>query len=279
MNKIKQYILKVVVLITLFTSVMSCMSADEIRERAKMLSPNEYVFLKADTNIQGKTGNITAEKVTALFQEDKLSIIDLRSFSEFSKENITGSVNVPYGENFLNDALKITNQKPIALIASQDSIAVKAMNQMQNLGFSTVYSFQNGLKVWKEAGNETQSLSIDSDKKNLSYADFNKAIAANVGQVVDVRTQLEYSFYHIPGAIVIDYKKANFADEFKKLDKNKAVLIYCRSGVRSANAIPTLEKLGFEVYNLGHGMLDWRKHHMPIQGEDVNAQDAGEEGC
>jgi rhodanese-related sulfurtransferase len=90
---------------------------------------------------------------------------------------------------------------------------------------------------------------------------------------------MEYENYHIPGAIVIDYKKANFADEFKKLDKNIPVLIYCRSGVRSANAIPILEDLGFEVYNLGHGMLDWRKNHMPIQGKNVNAKDAGEEGC
>jgi rhodanese-related sulfurtransferase len=45
-----------------------------------------------------------------------------------------------------------------------------------------------------------------------------------------------------------------------KLDKKKPVAVYCRSGMRSANAANILKEMGFKkIYNLDGGYLAWTK--------------------
>ncbi len=47
--------------------------------------------------------------------------------------------------------------------------------------------------------------------------------------------------------------------------KNKPLVIYCRSGNRSANAAHTLTKQGFEdVYNLKGGIVAWEGNNLPV---------------
>ena len=66
--------------------------------------------------------------------------------------------------------------------------------------------------------------------------------------IVDVRTEEDYNTSHIKGAINIPY---DTIDENTELDKEKTILVYCKSGTRSGIAKETLEKLGYEVINLG----------------------------
>lgn len=66
--------------------------------------------------------------------------------------------------------------------------------------------------------------------------------------IVDVRTKEEYDESHLMEAINIPYDEINNETD---LDKTKTILVYCRSGARSSIAYETLEKLGYEVYDLG----------------------------
>ena len=66
--------------------------------------------------------------------------------------------------------------------------------------------------------------------------------------IVDVRTKEEYEEGHLVDAINIPYDEI---DEDINLDKNKTILVYCRSGNRSNIAFNILETLGFDVYDLG----------------------------
>ena len=75
--------------------------------------------------------------------------------------------------------------------------------------------------------------------------------------ILDVRTDEEYKEKRIAGAILIpNYEIKNRAE--KELpDKSKVILVYCRSGGRSANAARELAGLGYEnVYDFG-GIIDW----------------------
>ena len=84
-----------------------------------------------------------------------------------------------------------------------------------------------------------------------------KALAKDV-QLVDVRTPLEYSQGHIPGALNIDYLSGQFKSKLESLDKNKPVYIYCRSGQRSASAAREMSQLGFQqIYDLQGGIGSW----------------------
>ena len=50
-----------------------------------------------------------------------------------------------------------------------------------------------------------------------------------------------------------------------RLDKSKPLLIYCHSGMRSADAAKRLTRAGFtRVYNLKGGVLGWQQADLPI---------------
>lgn len=66
--------------------------------------------------------------------------------------------------------------------------------------------------------------------------------------VVDVRTKEEYETGHVKGALNIPYDEIN---EEVELDKDKTILVYCRSGKRSEIAYHTLKELGYTVVDLG----------------------------
>lgn len=77
-------------------------------------------------------------------------------------------------------------------------------------------------------------------------------------QLVDVRTVEEFNAKHIPTAINIDIYDNAFIDSAKsKLDINKEVAVYCKSGKRSAEAAQKLAKAGFKVSNLQNGITSW----------------------
>ena len=53
---------------------------------------------------------------------------------------------------------------------------------------------------------------------------------------------------HVKDSINIPYNEINKNSD---IDKNKIILVYCRSGKRSNMAYQTLKDLGYEVYDLG----------------------------
>ncbi len=75
--------------------------------------------------------------------------------------------------------------------------------------------------------------------------------------VVDARTQEEYDAGHIPGAVLIpEYEVADRAE--KELpDKNRLILVYCRSGRRSKIASQALVDLGYTNVKEFGGIIDW----------------------
>ena len=75
--------------------------------------------------------------------------------------------------------------------------------------------------------------------------------------ILDVREQDEFDQGHIPGAILIPYTKiANKAEEMLP-DKDKQILVYCRSGRRSKIAAESLAKIGYTNIKEFGGIIDW----------------------
>lgn len=101
---------------------------------------------------------------------------------------------------------------------------------------------------------------LNSDKfEILDKNAFKAAIQQKKVQLVDVRTPREYKGGHIGKAINIDlYQGGSFKQAIEKLDKNKPVYLYCRSGSRSKKAAQKILDLGFDkVYDLEGGYMHW----------------------
>ena len=60
---------------------------------------------------------------------------------------------------------------------------------------------------------------------------------------------MEYDEKHIVDSILIPYDE--ISDKTVNIDKDKTILVYCRSGKRAATAVEKLKNLGYTAYNMG----------------------------
>lgn len=67
--------------------------------------------------------------------------------------------------------------------------------------------------------------------------------------ILDVRTKEEYNEKHIVDSILIPYDE--ISDKTVNIDKDKTILVYCRSGKRATTAVEKLKSLGYTAYNMG----------------------------
>lgn len=105
-----------------------------------------------------------------------------------------------------------------------------------------------------------------TDFDNVDVTRFEELLSQEETQLLDVRTLYEYEEAHIKGTILIDANHPDFIDEaVARLDKDKPVAVYCRSGRRSAMAAQQLFEKGFKVYNLNGGILDWIEQGKPVE--------------
>lgn len=79
------------------------------------------------------------------------------------------------------------------------------------------------------------------------------AFAATV--IIDVRTPAEYATGHLDNAINIEYQLIGQQIASAGVTKNDQVILYCRSGRRSAIALETLRSLGFQSVS-DYGTID-----------------------
>lgn len=91
---------------------------------------------------------------------------------------------------------------------------------------------------------------VHEKKQNTNSTEeiLNNIISENNYVILDVRTKEEFDEGHLVGAINIEYDKI---DDKIDLDKNKTILVYCRSGRRSKIAYDNLKNMGYEVVDLG----------------------------
>ncbi len=83
--------------------------------------------------------------------------------------------------------------------------------------------------------------------------------------ILDVRTPKEIASGKISGASELDIYAKDFKRKLSFLQKDKTILVYCRSGGRSGKASLILESLGYEdIVNLAGGITAWKKKSFPI---------------
>ena len=92
----------------------------------------------------------------------------------------------------------------------------------------------------------------------ISAADAYKIMSESKDFIIlDARTEEEFHEQRIEGAILIPAREVNSRAGKELPDKNKMILVYCRSGGRSEIASRELVRLGYtKVFDFG-GLLNW----------------------
>ncbi len=73
--------------------------------------------------------------------------------------------------------------------------------------------------------------------------------------LLDVRTPQENTMQAIEGSYLIPIQELGY--RLEELPKDKEIVVYCRTGNRSAHACSYLAGMGYHVKNLEGGILTW----------------------
>ncbi len=84
-------------------------------------------------------------------------------------------------------------------------------------------------------------------------------------QLIDVRTDTEFAAGHIPGSRHVPL--ADVAAEAENLDRERVLILYCRSGDRSSIAADAFAESGWEAYSIEGGLLAWEEGGVPLEPE------------
>jgi len=135
------------------------------------------------------------------------------------------------------------------LIAQESSVAGDALKSKK--------------EIVEEAKAQVEKMSVDELKAMMEEDES--------FQLVDVRTEAEYLAGHIQGAKWIPRGKLEFAIQSIAQDPNAKLILYCRSGSRSALSVVSVMDMGYEkVYNLTGGFKEWTEagnHAFNMHGE------------
>ncbi len=110
-----------------------------------------------------------------------------------------------------------------------------------------------------------ETVSVDEAREMLEKDDF---------FLLDVRTPVEFNESHIEGAVLIPLENGYGSNlgpdqlleaQINEVPKGEKVLVYCRTGRRSAVASQMLEDAGYtDVYNMGGGISEWIEAGYPV---------------
>ena len=134
------------------------------------------------------------------------------------------------------------------------------------LGYRNLFVLHEGMPVWEEKGYAVYAgpdyeKKIETTKMTPQELKILMDTKSGTFTLVDVRDPQEFAEGHIPGAINIPSDK--FAVGSAVLDKEKLIVVYCKSGGRSYTAYRKLQKLDYS--KIAQTILnDWEEAGLPV---------------
>ncbi len=93
-------------------------------------------------------------------------------------------------------------------------------------------------------------------------------------QVVDVRAEHEWDAGRIAGATHLPL--AELGGRAGEIDRERAVVLYCRGGNRSTMATAALAEAGYEAAKLSEGIVGWSEAGLPLEPDGGYVSESGE---
>jgi hydroxyacylglutathione hydrolase len=135
------------------------------------------------------------------------------------------------------------------------------MRVLRAIALALLLAFGLLLVVSCQAGTPTAKPEASSDVKGYKDVTVEQAkdmLAKGGITVLDVRTPEEYAEGHIQNSKLLPLQELQQRAD-TELPKDHPIVVYCQTGVRSAQASKILADLGFgEVYNTLGGFQAWK---------------------
>lgn len=93
-------------------------------------------------------------------------------------------------------------------------------------------------------------------------------------QLLDVRAGHEWEAGRIEGATHLPLDE--LAERAGEIDRERAVVVYCRGGNRSSMAAAALAAAGYDAAKLSDGIVGWAEAELPLEPEAGYVAESGE---
>lgn len=209
-------------------------------------------------NIMNKSNKaLSPEEFETIANQSEALVLDVRHENDFVKEHIPSSIFIGLHGQFAPwvGALIRDTKQPILLI-TPDGMEKETITRLSRVGFDNTLGYLNGgLKAWKNAGFETDT--IDS----ISPEEFASKYVNSI--IVDARKPSEYKAEHVEKAINIPLDYVN--EQLAEVPKNEHFFLHCAGGYRSVIMASILKSRGYHnMINVEKGIAGIRTTNVPL---------------
>jgi len=212
-----------------------------------LTAPPQYFPQNVMMNIQGydsinevmQRGNtpLSPEAFEEASNSTGAVILDTRKALDFAKAFVPNSINIGIDGSFaVWVGTLIPDVKQEILIVADTGREEEVVTRLARVGYDYCIGYlEGGIKNWKEAGKETDSITSISAGELAAIKDAN---------ILDIRKESEYKSEHIVGAknIPLDYINQLIAE----VPKSENTYVHCAGGYRSMAFVSILRARGYE---------------------------------
>jgi rhodanese-related sulfurtransferase len=217
---------------------------------------------------------ITAPEVQArLRAQDDFILLDIRTRIEYAEEHVAGATNIP-----LEELEKMKKYLPtdIDIVVMGDGskcqLSLGGSEKLIDWGFKRIKNFEGGTEAWKAEAYPT-TIGVVSEVRffnipQLSAPELKTSLDSGIGiNLIDVRSALEFSQGHIPGARNISFVDVEALAQANALNLDSNIVIYgVDNPVKSEMAAQILLANGAkEISVLTGGFPAWKAQNYQIQ--------------
>lgn len=203
---------------------------------------------------------------------EKLKIIDLRNFEQYSTEHILDSINVPFEEL---TSREINTEEEIILFtepsSNQEAVLSESINALKEKGATNITILDSDIEQWKTFGGQTVTYGDPTkfyDQSKVSYISQDELKSKLDGNepllIIDVREKEKFESGHLPKAINISLP--DIEKRRSEISLSTLVIVYSDMETEAFQASVRIYEMKFITSAiLKEGYSKWTASNFPIE--------------
>jgi hydroxyacylglutathione hydrolase len=190
--------------------------------------------------------------------DDGATIIDARPGERFARGYVPGTINIPGNSQRFSSwtGWFVDYERPVYLIADEAEVP-RLVRELHMIGVDDIPGYFTIDAIQHAAARDAlrRIEKIDIQTANRQHSD---------AVMVDVRGHDEHTERHIPASLLLPM--GYVIERLEQLPRDRQLIVYCNSGVRSQTVTGLLQNHGYEnVLNLVGGIDAWQEAGLPLE--------------
>jgi glyoxylase-like metal-dependent hydrolase (beta-lactamase superfamily II)/rhodanese-related sulfurtransferase len=186
-------------------------------------------------------------------------LLDTRESTEFEGAHVRGALNIGLGGSFATWCGTILERERAVVVIAEPGRELEAATRLGRIGFDTIAGHLSGGMQQLEDAPEL----VDRTERITAGTVAEQLASSEPPLVIDVRSTREWDEGHIDGAVNLPLSQLR--DRLDELPSNRALVVHCAGGYRSAIAASVLRREGLtRVADLVGGLGAWESAQLAL---------------